>query len=359
MRAVSSIDDGGEPGGGGDSGKHSGNEEGEEEKGKERDRRPRQTFGEWMQFHFGTNPHAASICRGGGTAKANGGGESNNNGTANGHDGDCCEHFATDLPGLTCRDEPFLYILIGSICWMLSCTYDHLINYPADVVLPYIRGLNLRRLGLFRGGQVVRVDPSIKSLERALLHGVNELRCGVRVTGVDGDRVIDGVKYDAVICATEAKAVPKVVKGCSDAFGKVRYHRSTVYLHTDERAMPPRREDWRCWNVEQKPGRDGPQLTFWLNEFFPDAQFDTDVFQTWAPLRDIEPNKMLQRSDFERVVHAGNTADLVKRIRDEQGKRGIYYAGSYCVYGMGLLEQALISGMDAGDMVLKDLFQED
>lgn len=315
----------------------------------EKEKHPRPTFGDWMQTHFGTNPRAVSICSGV---------MSNGNQTENEH-GDCCEHYASDLPALTCRDEPFLYILIGSICWMLSCTYDHLINYPADVVLQYIRGLNLRQLGLFRKGQVVRVDPSIKSLERALLYGVKDLHCGTKVSGLDESRVIDGVQYDAIICATEARAVPRVVQDCAPTFGDVRYHPSTVYLHTDARMMPPNRRDWRCWNVEQRPGREGPQLTFWLNEFFSDADFgEAEVFQTWAPLTDIDPEKILQRSEFERVVHTGGTSDLVRRIQAEQGKRGIYYAGSYVVYGMGLLEQALTSGTDAGNKVLTDLFRD-
>ena len=37
-----------------------------------------------------------------------------------------------------------------------------------------------------------------------------------------------------------------------------------------------------------------------------------------------------------------------------QGKKNIYFAGSYCVFGMGLLEQAAASGKRAAEKLLDD-----
>ena len=238
---------------------------------------------------------------------------------------------------------------------MLSCTWADLLSYPADIVLPYCVGLRMDRLGVGRQGQVVRVVPSIKALERKLLYGVRRLHLNKRVSGIDNTKVINGVTYDAVIVATEAKAVPKVLRDSPNVFGKITYHPSTIYLHTDESFMPPNRNDWKCWNVEMSSGRQEPQLTFWLNKFYPDAHFEGNVFQTWAPIKSPEAEKILGRSDFERVVHSKDTQSYVANINREQGKNGVYYAGSYCVYGMGLLEQALVSGKEAANQVLDDI----
>ena len=102
-------------------------------------------------------------------------------------------------------------------------------------------------------------------------------------------------------------------------------------------------------------GRQEPQLTFWLNEFYPDANFDTNFFQTWAPIHPPSKGTMIRKSYFERVVHSRDTRSFVADIDKEQGKDNIYYAGSYSVYGMGLLEQALLSGMKVSDKVFNDL----
>ena len=258
------------------------------------------------------------------------------------------------------NENPFLSLFVGSLGWMLSCTYIQLMEYPVDVILPYIHGLyssnssSLLEL-LFGGGQVVRVVPSIKALEQVLLYGV-DMKCGARVTGVDERKVIDGVSYDAVIIATEACAVPKVLRNGPKVFSKIKYHPSTIYLHKDESFMPPNKKDWRCWNVELKSGSDEPQLTFWLNEFYPDSKFSTNVFQTWAPLRTPKSELIVKKYDFQRVVHTSATREMVSEIESEQGKGRIYYAGSYCVYGMGLLEQALISGRKTAEDVLEELF---
>jgi predicted NAD/FAD-binding protein/cyclopropane fatty-acyl-phospholipid synthase-like methyltransferase len=258
-----------------------------------------------------------------------------------------------------CRDNPFLYLIIGSLGWMLSCTYQQLLEYPADIILPYLHSLYLRSTSLRGDGSVVRVNPSIKVFEQSLLYGVERLTCDIRVSGLDQMKTINGVKYDSIICATEASAVPKVLKQPPKVFAKVKYHPSVIYLHTDESFMPPNKKDWRRWTVQMKHGLDEPQLTFWLNKVYPDSRFSTNVFQTWAPSHDPKPETIIKKACFQRVVHTTCTRNLVTEIESEQGKDGIYFAGSYTVYGMGLLEQALISGRNAANRAVADMFDGD
>lgn len=287
-----------------------------------------QTFGQWLKTNLGLPSETTYICKLTGTEK---------------------DH---DLPSLTCYDNPFAYIMVGSLSWMLSCTWDQLCKYPADIVLPYCKGLRMDRLGVGRKGQVMRISPSISVLERTLLYGVSNLQCGSRITGVDTKKIINGVTYDAIICAAEARAVPKIVKNASEVFGRITYHPSTIVLHKDESFMPPNKSEWRTWNVEMSSGRKEPQLTFWLNEYYPDAKFDGNIFQTWSPIEVPKADLTIQRSDFQRVVHSNDSKDIVSEIEKIQGTNGIYFAGSYTEYGMGLLEQALISGRRATDQLL-------
>jgi len=289
------------------------------------------TFGDWLNINLGVSKETSYTCKHTGVEK---------------------QH---DLPSLTCNTNPFAYVMCGSLSWMLSCTWDDLLNYPADIVLPYCIGLKMDKLGVGREGQVIRITPSIKCLERTLLYGVRQLYLNKRVSAIDDNRIIDGISYDTVIVATEAKAVPKVIKHCSPVFEKITYHPSSIYIHTDESFMPPNKKDWKCWNVEMSSGRNEPQLTFWLNEFYPDATFDKNVFQTWAPINTPKEDTIIRHSQFERVVHSNDARSYITDINKEQGNNGIYYAGSYCVYGMGLLEQALISGKEVSKLVLNDM----
>ena len=289
-----------------------------------------QTFGQWLKANLGLSSETTYTCKLTGTEK---------------------DH---DLPSLTCYDNPFAYVMVGSLSWMLSCTWDQLSKYPADIVLPYCKGLRMDRLGVGRKGQVIRISPSIKVLERALLYGVNNLQCGSRITGLDNKKIIDGVAYDAIICAAEARAVPKIIKTASKVFCQIAYHPSTIYLHKDESFMPPNKSEWKTWNVEMSSGREEPQLTFWLNEYYPDAKFGGNIFQTWSPSHVPKAELTIQRCDFQRVVHSNNSKEIVSEIERIQGTDGIYFAGSYTEYGMGLLEQALRSGRKASDQLLRN-----
>ena len=295
-----------------------------------------QTFGDWLRVNLGLSSDRTFKCK---------------------HTGKDKDH---DLPSLTCYDNPFAYIMVGSLSWMLSCTWEQLATYPADIVLPYCQGLKMDRLGIGREGQVIRISPSIQVLERALLYGVNKLQCGTRVTGIDSKRMIDGAAYDAIVCAAEARAVPKIIKSSSKVdtsiFGQIQYHPSTIYLHRDESFMPRNKKEWRTWNVEMSSGRKEPQLTFWLNEFYPDAKFDGNVFQTWSPAHQPQAELITRKSEFERVVHTARSRSIISEIDEKlQGKDGIFFAGSYSAYGMGLLEEALISGRRASTGVLSNI----
>ena len=113
--------------------------------------------------------------------------------------------------------------------------------------------------------------------------------------------------------------------------------------------------------MEMSTGRPEPQLTFHLNAYFSEADLGgEDVFQTWSPVREPHPMLTIRRSSFQRVVHGRDARRIASEIDKVQGggERRIYYAGSYAVHGMGLLEQALVSGEKVADLLLGDLFPD-
>ena len=293
------------------------------------------TFGDWLHRHLNLYPLSSSK-----------------------PDADRSKHQGFQLPHLAQHENPFLYMAIGSFSWMLSCTYHQLVTCPADILLPFIQGLGLTNsMGIFKEANAVRIQPSIRALEHALLHGI-PFQGDTKVSSLNKEKIIEGIKYDAVICATEASAVPYVVHNCAKVFSQFHYHPSTIILHKDPSLMPKSKSDWRTWDVRMEPRQDEPQLTFWLNKYYDKIDFNGDVFQTWAPLKMPEDDLVIQKFELSRVVHTSLSKEKVKAVDAEQGKNGIYYAGSYAVYGMGLLEQAVESGRIAAQLALNDLFEE-
>jgi hypothetical protein len=315
-----------------------------------------QTFGEWCaERRYRLWPHA---------------GESSGIGSSASADG---EH-----------DDIVLWLLMGQASWMLSCSYEQVLGYPARTILDFYRGL---RLGTStcdflcsspQSGRMLRVMPSMAALEHELIYGCRT-EFGARVGDIGASRVVGGRKFDRVVIATEAAAVPKVLSPsvqCTDGgsgsgggkgelgggesvasvFARVQYQPSTLFVHADPTLMPPRRADWCAVNVHQ-PSADRAsmcQLTIWLNAFYPEHAFPHDVFETWNPFH--RPSRIIKELHFLRVVHTRETPALLRRIDAMQGTAGgVYFAGAYAVDGMGLLEQGALSAKKVADLIHAEL----
>jgi predicted NAD/FAD-binding protein len=276
--------------------------------------------------------------------------------------------------------NPLVWAMMGQLSWVLSCTYEQARGYPAKIILDFFRGLSLGLSGGMLGTdrKIVRVHPSIDALQLALSYG-SELVCDTPIQGIEladphdqGDGVVlNGVHFDYAIIATEAMAVKHVLgKELMDpgkmkkskrtasstsqyqVFNRVRYQPSSIVLHTDPTAMPPNRADWCALNVEMQPNSEMSQLTVWLNAYYPHVDFPEDTFETWNALRPVK--NVQKEAFFQRVVHTRETPQILADIESIQGKDNLYYAGSYCVYGMGLLEQAANSGKQTAGKLLDD-----
>lgn len=261
-------------------------------------------------------------------------------------------------------DSYLMWLFMGQASWMLSCSYQSVLHYPAHVLLDFFRSLGVGAdvadavltSGSQTVGRMLRVKPSMQALDFALRYGV-KIVYNTRVTGVGADKVINGEQFDAVVLATEASAVQHVLSPavCSPVFSDVQYQASSIYLHTDVTLLPAQREDWKAFNICQDSTEDMCMLTAWLNQYYTNATFTRDVFQTWNPHVLPAEEETLKVVHFQRVVHNSDTPRILKAVRSLQGKHGLYYAGAYSVDGMGLLEQAAISGQAAAERVRADL----
>lgn len=91
-------------------------------------------------------------------------------------------------------------------------------------------------------------------------------------------------------------------------------------------------------------------LTIWLNSYFPQAKFEGDVFQSWNP--HSTPRNVIKEVHMQRVAHTKLTAGLVEDIAAMQGRNSFHFCGAYVLLGMGLQEEAAISGYQAAQRII-------
>jgi uncharacterized protein len=261
-------------------------------------------------------------------------------------------------------DSTIIWLLMGQASWMLSCTYEQVLNYPAFIILQFIEGFGWGKdVGDITGaassesGRMMRIHPSMEALEFALSYGCT-MKCRTRVSGVDESLVIDGERFDSLVIATEASAVKHILSPSifpNSVFSQIKYQPSKIVLHTDPTLMPFSKNDWKAFNVCQSKGEDSCQLTAWLNEYYEPTtiNFPEDVFQTWNPHTTPKPESVLKEVHFMRVVHTVDTPSMIKEVASLQGQHNIYYAGAYSIEGMGLLEQAARSGRKVAGLIIQ------
>lgn len=255
--------------------------------------------------------------------------------------------------------DVYQIFILPQLSWMLSCDMSMVEGYPATAINEFVKAIN--PLAAF-SKSIVRISPCNKVFQDILTKDLN-VKLRTPVDSIGEDRMICGEHFDAVVVATEATAVPRILgsRPWAPLFKEFKYHPSTVILHRDETLLPRSKQDWRVLNVGVNETEQGSMLTVWMNAYYggcdmsPMGPFTSDVFQTWNPHYRPKQDSIIQESSFTRVVHGPETPRLLQTISDLQGKDGIYYAGAYAVHGMGLLEQATRSAKVAVAAVLRDM----
>lgn len=246
----------------------------------------------------------------------------------------------------------FLYPALAGIG---TCSYAAVAEYPARVVLGYYAH------NLFFGG-VRRAVQGAADVVRRLSIPVGQVRTGAGVTSLredaDGIAVIDEMghedTFDHVILAAQANQSQRIL---GDGFAIERdilrrfpYEASDVLVHTDTDLAPRNRRNWSPVNFLWEPGLDRPMATIWMNAVQPEVG-DEPVFQTWNPLLEVAPDRVIAQARFERPVVNSDTVEALGALEalHRQPDRRLWFIGSYARYGVPLLESATTSGVDVAE----------
>ncbi len=153
--------------------------------------------------------------------------------------------------------------------------------------------------------------------------------------------------YDHVVLACHADQSLKLIDNPSneekEILNEFTYISNEAYLHTDVDLMPNKTNAWSSWNSISKKDLTKTCVTYWLNRL---QNLDTikNYFLTLNPITKIKDSKIIKKINFTHPYLNNKSFDMQNRLKDLQGKKRVWFSGSY--FGYGFHEDGLKSSLE-------------
>ncbi|MCO8069674.1 FAD-dependent oxidoreductase [Acinetobacter lwoffii] len=245
---------------------------------------------------------------------------------------------------------PVLY----TIC---TCNPKTIGEWPAKPLLIFLRQLT-------DGDALLRLQGGTPALVDKLIEGIH-IEDGSAITLVQeqGDQVkVENAAgysklFDRVIVATPTTKIeefldPEQFASEIELLKKFKFEQGELVIHTDASVMPPKRKDWAVLSYMMDRKFTRQQFTVWLNSIEPSLVGKSAVFQTWRPVTDIDPKKVIKSVMLTRAVVDANTVALNKELQQRhlEANRKVFFCGSWSCDGLPILESAVTSAMKIAEI---------
>ncbi|EEY91349.1 FAD-dependent oxidoreductase [Acinetobacter lwoffii] len=245
---------------------------------------------------------------------------------------------------------PVLY----TIC---TCNPKTIGEWPAKPLLIFLRQLT-------DGDALLRLQGGTPALVDKLIEGIH-IEDGSAITLVQeqGDQVkVENAAgysklFDRVIVATPTTKIEQFLDPVQFAseielLKKFKFEQGKLVIHTDASVMPPKRKDWAVLSYMMDRKFTRQQFTVWLNSIEPSLVGKSAVFQTWRPVTDIDPKKVIKSVMLTRAVVDANTVALNKELQQRHldANRKVFFCGSWSCDGLPILESAVTSAMKIAEI---------
>lgn len=245
---------------------------------------------------------------------------------------------------------PVLY----TIC---TCNPKTIGEWPAKPLLIFLRQLTdgdaLLRL---QGGTPALVDKLIENINiqsGSAITKVTEQAEKVLVENNKGEQQL----FDRVVVATPTTKIEEFLDSAQfvDDIALLRqfcFEQGQLVIHTDSSVMPPKRKDWSVLSYMMDRKFTRQQFTVWLNSVEPSLVGKNAVFQTWQPVTEIDPKKVISTVTLTRAVVDSKTVALNKELqqRHKMANRKVFFCGSWSCDGLPILESAVTSAMHIAEI---------
>ena len=245
---------------------------------------------------------------------------------------------------------PVLY----TIC---TCNPKTIGEWPAKPLLIFLRQLT-------DGDALLRLQGGTPALVDKLVEGIH-IEDGSAITLVQeqGDQVkVENAAgysklFDRVIVATPTTKIEQFLDPTQFAseielLKKFKFEQGELVIHTDASVMPTKRKDWAVLSYMMDRKFTRQQFTVWLNSIEPSLVGKSAVFQTWRPVTEIDPKKVITSVMLTRAVVDANTVALNKELQQRhlEANRKVFFCGSWSCDGLPILESAVTSAMKIAEI---------
>ncbi|QPF31982.1 FAD-dependent oxidoreductase [Acinetobacter lwoffii] len=245
---------------------------------------------------------------------------------------------------------PVLY----TIC---TCNPKTIGEWPAKPLLIFLRQLT-------DGDALLRLQGGTPALVDKLIEGIHiEDGSAIILVQEQGDQVkVENAAgysklFDRVIVATPTTKIEQFLDPVQFAseielLKKFKFEQGELVIHTDASVMPPKRKDWAVLSYMMDRKFTRQQFTVWLNSIEPSLVGKSAVFQTWRPVTDIDPKKVIKSVMLTRAVVDANTVALNKELQQRHldANRKVFFCGSWSCDGLPILESAVTSAMKIAEI---------
>eukprot|EP00949_MAST-11_sp_MAST-11-sp1_P004614 g4614.t1 len=254
-------------------------------------------------------------------------------------------------------EEFIMEALLPLVSMICTCKYNTCMDYPVELIMEYFLNNSSYSQYHTKYGSCDAVAKLSAKCEVKLACPVDSVkradgRRGAEVTW-DGGR--SKACFDKVIVATPANVSLRILHKESfsqreiDALNEFRYESSVVVIHKDRKLMPPDPRDWSPQNVIIPRDKSETMFTMWCasasDHLVDDEDSEAPLLQTWNPIIDPEPSKLIKKITFERPVISLRTLGAMQVLDAMQGKGGVYFCGSYAMRHVPLQENGVLSAL--------------
>ncbi len=245
---------------------------------------------------------------------------------------------------------PVLY----TIC---TCNPKTIGEWPAKPLLIFLRQLT-------DGDALLRIQGGTPAFVDKLIENIN-IQSGAAISKVtqQGDKVLvennkgEQQLFDRVVVATPTTKIEEFLDPVQFAddialLKQFRFEQGQLVIHTDPSVMPPKRKDWSVLSYMMDRKFTRQQFTVWLNSVEPSLVGKNAVFQTWQPVTEIDPKKVISTVTLTRAVVDSQTVALNKELqqRHKSANRKVFFCGSWSCDGLPILESAVTSAMHIAEI---------
>jgi predicted NAD/FAD-binding protein len=273
------------------------------------------------------------------------------------------------------RDWYFLP-MIGAI-W--SCTVDQMLEFPIQTMARFCHNHGLLKIQdrpqwlTIQGGSREYVRRLVSVLDACGVHCLREPVLKVNVPATDSHHHAIEVssasgtqQYDEVVMACHSDQSLRLLHGIDldsqSILSSIPYQPNRAILHTDASFLPSNKRCWAAWNYTAQAKRntaaqDSVSVSYLINRLqpLPSALSDIPIIVTLNPLREPDPNTVLQEIRYAHPVFDMRATKAQSSLPLVQGKSSVWYCGAWTGYGFH--EDGLRSGELVAEAILERLHQ--